>query len=294
MAIVMKASEFVKKLENIAKNYKTLYVMGCIGAPMTKANKIRYINHHEYNRKAERTAMINAATTNTFGFDCVCLIKSVLWGWNGSTNRTYGGATYGSNGVPDVSADGMIQLCRGISTDFNNIEVGEAVWCEGHIGVYIGNGLAVECTPKWDNCVQITACNCAKAGYNTRTWKKHGKLPYIEYDVANEKIPKPTKSVEEIAEEVIAGKWYSGAARKSALIKAGYDYLEVQTKVNELVRSGGNTATKKKSITEIAKEVIAGKWYSGAARKSALTKAGYDYTAVQKKVNELVKASTKK
>lgn len=290
MAIVMKSSEFVKKLENIAKNYKTLYVMGCIGAPMTKANKTRYINHHEYNRKAERTAMINAATTNTFGFDCVCLIKSVLWGWNGSTNRTYGGAAYCSNGVPDVSADGMIQLCSGISTDFNNIEVGEAVWCEGHIGVYIGNGLAIECTPKWDNCVQITACNRSISGYHTRNWKKHGKLPYIEYDAVNDKKPKPAKSVEEVAREVIAGKWHSGAARKSALTKAGYDYLEVQTKVNELSRSGGNTATKKKSVEEIAEEVIAGKWYSGAARKSALTKAGYDYLEVQTKVNEIVRS----
>lgn len=294
MATVMKASEFVAKLKNIATNYKTLYVMGCIGAPMTKANKTKYINHHEYNRNADRTAMINAATTNTFGFDCVCLIKSVLWGWNGSTNRTYGGATYCSNGVPDVCADGMIQLCKGLSADFSNIEVGEAVWCEGHIGVYIGNGLAVECTPKWDNCVQITACNRSIAGYNTRNWKKHGKLPYVEYDVASNNTAKPTKSVEEVAKEVIAGKWYSGAARKSALTKAGYDYVEVQTKVNELVSARNKTATTKKSITVVAKEVIAGKWYSGAARKAALTKAGYDYSAVQKKVNELVKASTKK
>ena len=31
--------EFVKILENIAKNYKTLYVMGCIGNNMTEKNK---------------------------------------------------------------------------------------------------------------------------------------------------------------------------------------------------------------------------------------------------------------
>lgn len=47
--------------------------------------------------------------------------------------------------------------------------------------------------------------------------------------------------------------------------------------------------TTKKSITTIAKEVIAGKWGNGAARKTALTKAGYDYAKVQAKVNELLK-----
>lgn len=183
MGKVMKASEFVTKLVNIANNYKTLYVMGCFGAPMTASNKKRYTSNHDYNMKTARTKLINAATTDTFGFDCVCLIKSVLWGWNGDKTKTYGGAKYKSNGVPDISADGMISVCSDISTDFSNVEVGEAVWTNGHIGVYIGDGLAVECTPAWKNKVQITACNCKKSGYNTRQWKKHGKLPYIEYDV---------------------------------------------------------------------------------------------------------------
>lgn len=45
---------------------------------------------------------------------------------------------------------------------------------------------------------------------------------------------------------------------------------------------------KKKSITEIAKEVIRGKWGNGSTRKARLEKAGYNYNAVQKKVNELL------
>lgn len=45
----------------------------------------------------------------------------------------------------------------------------------------------------------------------------------------------------------------------------------------------------KKSIDEIAKEVIKGHWGSGEDRKKALTDAGYDYAVVQKKVNELLK-----
>jgi len=180
---------------NVAKNYKTLYVMGCFGAPMTANNKKRYTRNHSYNKAANRTKMINAASADTFGFDCVCLIKGLLWGWSGDTSKTYGGAGYAVNGVPDVSADGMIKFCKNISTDFSKIEVGEAVWMSGHIGIYIGDGLAVECTPKWSNCVQVTACNCSKSGYNRRNWTKHGKLPYVTYAGQSENVGAGTKPV---------------------------------------------------------------------------------------------------
>lgn len=178
---VMTNTEFVKKLKDAATNFKTLYVMGCFGAPMNAANKTRYTANHSYNKQAARTAMIRAASEDTFGFDCVCLIKGILWGWCGNTSKTYGGAGYAVNGVPDIGADSMITKCSDISTDFTNLVPGEAVWMKGHIGVYVGDGLAVECTPKWENKVQITACNCSKSGYNRRNWTKHGKLPYIEY-----------------------------------------------------------------------------------------------------------------
>lgn len=75
----------------------------------------------------------------------------------------------------------MIKVCKNVTTDFSRIEVGEAVWMEGHIGVYVGDGLAVECTPRWKNKVQITACNRNVSGYDRRNWTKHGKLPYVEY-----------------------------------------------------------------------------------------------------------------
>lgn len=47
------------------------------------------------------------------------------------------------------------------------------------------------------------------------------------------------------------------------------------------------TTPAKKSVEELAKEVLAGKWGNGEARKKALTEAGYDYSAVQAKVNSL-------
>ena len=52
--------------------------------------------------------------------------------------------------------------------------------------------------------------------------------------------------------------------------------------------------TKKKSVTEIAKEVINGKWGNGTERKKKLEKAGYDYAKVQAKVNELLKKTPAK
>lgn len=50
---------------------------------------------------------------------------------------------------------------------------------------------------------------------------------------------------------------------------------------------GGATAAKK-SVDEVAREVIAGKWGNGQDRKNRLTAAGYDYSAVQKRVNQLL------
>lgn len=44
-----------------------------------------------------------------------------------------------------------------------------------------------------------------------------------------------------------------------------------------------------KSIEAVAREVISGKWGNGDTRKSKLEAAGYDYSAVQKKVNELLR-----
>lgn len=49
----------------------------------------------------------------------------------------------------------------------------------------------------------------------------------------------------------------------------------------------------KKSMTAVAKEVIAGKWGVGSARKAALEAAGYDYDKIQAKVNALLSEGTK-
>ena len=71
----------------------------------------------------------------------------------------------------------------------------------------------------------------------------------------------------------------------------GYAAPRYEKAANE---TGGNTGTGKKSVEAVAKEVLAGKWGNGEDRKKRLQAAGYDYGAVQAKVNELVKGSGKK
>lgn len=89
------------------------------------------------------------------------------------------------------------------------------------------------------------------------------------------------KTVDELADEVIAGKWDNGAERERLLTAAGYDYNAVQKRVNEKLY--------KKTVDEIAVEVISGLWGNGAERKERLNEAGYDYSEVQRKVNEILK-----
>ena len=106
-------------------------------------------------------------------------------------------------------------------------------------------------------------------------------------------IPKPTpakKSNAEIAQEVLNGAWGNGVDRRERLTAAGYDYSAVQAIVNELV--GGNSQPSPlKDTTTIAREVIAGQWGNGEDRKNRLTSAGYNYSEVQSKVNELLNIS---
>ena len=90
-----------------------------------------------------------------------------------------------------------------------------------------------------------------------------------------------SKTVDELADEVLAGKWDNGAERERLLTAAGYDYNAVQKMVNEKLY--------KKTVDEIANEVIAGLWGNGAERKERLTNAGYDYSKVQERVNQIIK-----
>lgn len=69
-----------------------------------------------------------------------------------------------------------------------------------------------------------------------------------------------------------------------AIAKGVCDYFGISYKTE----SKPAPAPSKKSIDEVAREVIRGEWGNGADRKNRLTKAGYDYNAVQSRVNQLL------
>lgn len=75
------------------------------------------------------------------------------------------------------------------------------------------------------------------------------------------------------------------SAKALADKNSGYSVFEKDS--GKLVYTPGTG--NKKTVTEIAKEVIQGKWGNGEDRKNRLTKAGYDYQAVQAEVNRLMK-----
>lgn len=85
-------------------------------------------------------------------------------------------------------------------------------------------------------------------------------------------------SDEELATMVWQGKFGDGEGRKQKLCNR---YVTVQNLVNQGIG-------KLKSIDEIAKEVINGKWKNYPERKTLLENAGYNYSEVQKRVNKLL------
>ena len=184
---------------------------------------------------------------SSWNMDCVCMIKGILWGFNFNKSASHGGAIYGSNGVYDDNADGIVKRFTTNSTDFNNIEYGEVVHMAGHVGIYIGNGQVVESTA-WFGRTIIS--NIGKDGKRTKDgrnggyWQNHGKIQYVDYS-ENKPTPSPSKSIDELAREVIAGKYGNGDARKQAL---GSLYSQVQARVNEILKGNTNPSPSKRYL----------------------------------------------
>lgn len=143
---------------------------------------------------------------------------------------------------------------------------------------------------KWGTMVERKA-KLTAAGYNYDEVK-------AKVQELNKKAAEAAKAVAEAAEavdlvavakDVIKGVYGNGEERKEKLAAAGLDYAAVQAKVNELLAGAQPVAEAAKDLAVIAKEVIQGKWGNGQERKDKLAAAGYDYAAVQAKVNELLK-----
>ena len=92
----------------------------------------------------------------------------------------------------------------------------------------------------------------------------------------------PSYSIDDVARKVINGEDGNGADRRNRVTAAGYNYDEVQKRVNEILLGTSTPLNNRKSNEQIAQEVINGAWGNGQDRKNRLTAAGYDAAAIQK------------
>ncbi len=185
--------ELVDKAVEIALAYKTVYGKGMTGHRIDTDNiddfkKGDYSDW--YNTKEKMDKIEPYIGKGYFGFDCVCLIKAIFWGWNGDYSQEIGGVSDYS-AFPDHGVNEVFKYdCTDSSSDFSSIEPGEFLVSSlyngvyGHCGLYIGNGLAVDCTNSGTrNGVAITAVeNIGEVkGYTVKSWLQHAKLTKVNY-----------------------------------------------------------------------------------------------------------------
>ena len=133
---------------------------------------------------------------------------------------------------------------------------------------------------KWGN-GQARKDALSSAGYNYKAIQK------LVDEMLSPKPAPSSKTIEQLAKEVINGDWGNGSDRINRLSSAGYDYKAVQKLVDKMLNP--KPAPNKKTIEQLAKEVINGDWGNGADRVNRLTKAGYDAKAVQARVDQLLR-----
>lgn len=102
--------------------------------------------------------------------DCCGLIKG--YGWLDTDTQSF---VYGSNGMPDVTANQMYHNAS-VSGEITTIPEtpGLAVWHDGHIGVYIGGGYVIE--------AMGTHYGVVRTQLEGRGWTHWLQIPYINYD----------------------------------------------------------------------------------------------------------------
>ena len=167
--------EFVEKLLEVTK-YKTKYAKGTFGQNATDSFINKKAKQYPEWYSASRVNSLKALPDDTKLFDCVGLIKGVMWG--------FPNIVYTSNGVKDYNDQTIYDASTNKSTNFADLQVGDLLWIKGHVGVAIGDYKAIECTNAWSGTVQITGIgnfNRSFAGLNVRKWTSHAKLPFITY-----------------------------------------------------------------------------------------------------------------
>lgn len=164
------------KWAQMAYDNKWGYVWGSHGNVLT-ANELKRLektfgSHVTYKEEYIKSHWLGRRTS-----DCVGLIKG--YGWYDETSGTI---KYGTNGMKDVTADGMFNAAveKGPISTMPDIP-GIAVWHQGHIGVYIGNGYVIHAANTYDGVI--------KTPITSSGWTHWLKVPYINYIEETEDNP---------------------------------------------------------------------------------------------------------
>ncbi len=177
----MNNDEAVRKMIDLALGYNTVYVNGTVGQQLSD-DLIEYTYNKSDGNKDRANENKALVPYHYYAFDCSGIVKALLlWEWDGDN--------YNYNPNEDVNQDTLRDLCTSTSTSFVSYDAimpGEFLYKAGHCGIYIGNGYAVECTPIWNNGVQITKVvldheNQSDFSEPATEWDKHGLLPFISY-----------------------------------------------------------------------------------------------------------------
>ena len=165
---------------------------------------------------------------------------------------------------------------------YQSIPTDEIAWHAGDGGSGKGNTqtIAIEICMNSDGDLEKATDNAAQLA--AQQLKKKGlsadKL-YQHHDWSGKNCPS----------QIRAGQPYDWSTFKSK-VAAYYNGSTSASKPGAGTGSGSNSS--KKTVSQLADEVIAGKWGNGDTRKKKLEAAGYDYDAVQKEVNKQLGVST--